>query len=248
MVDVEGFVRPSLEGVDLGENESVGLPMWMQNDFEREALRTALTFDLLRIADNALHIWSEDPLLIHQSLTGPSTNERWTIPRPPMVEILDDWEDFLKSREPFEKTYSWDLSAPIAQGTGGSAFHATDWEASPEIAAVTLRFLFDDRDRPIAASDLVDREGQDRLAYLFAYRPFGHDKVAALLAERDAPSLWSSLTVFRCNANEARVWTDDDSDDDDFVVLSRSQFEAMIHDFINFTNDRTPYTKTYPGD
>lgn len=231
-----------LEAVDLQAHETLGgLFSWMHDAYERDRLRTALTFDLFDVRDDFLHYRSQDPSNVYLHQGNPTTGKRRQIPRPPLVQILDDWEDFLQTQEPFEKVYNWvDPNQPQAPNP------ADTWELLQTTPTpITINFFVDDQGHQRAESNNVDSQGRDRIGRGLRGQPFGHQQLANLLEERSTLSIFSTIWVMRCNPSEVRVWKNDESEPDDFVVLRRDQFEAIVNDWAAFVESPISHSKKY---
>lgn len=117
------------------------------------------------------------------------------------------------------------------------------------MTTITMSFELSDFDgRPTVVSNSVDRDGQDRLRGLF--ESFNQAYQATLFSdfvERETFSWWASYGVVRATSVEVKVWANEESEEDDFVVLARSQFEDMYADFLEFKEQQKPFTKTYPA-
>lgn len=81
---------------------------WLKYEEERDRIRHALTFDGFEYHCDFLHYRSEGPLTVVFYHGPVSAGRSQSIPRPPLLAIVDDWEEFLVSKEPFTKTYKWD--------------------------------------------------------------------------------------------------------------------------------------------
>lgn len=234
----------TMNAVDLPAEATLnGLIGSLDEDEDRERLRSALNFDLFEFFENSLNYRSQDPHLVYLYQGSRETGKRWWIPRPPLIEILDDWESFLQTAEPFEKVYTWGSDQAASRVEASDATRESEAHTTP----VTVTFQIDERTgMPGAATDNADANGRDRLAGLFGRLVCSHERLAELLTERESLSWWSNVNcVVRCESRVARIWTNDESLPDDFVELSRSQLEAMIDDWIGFAQDPKPFTQAY---
>ncbi len=85
----------------------VGFSTWMNNSEERERLKMLLEFDGFEWWGDYLHYRSEGPEVVKTYRGSIAAGESTIVPRPPLLEIIEDVEQFLTDRAPFSKRYRW---------------------------------------------------------------------------------------------------------------------------------------------
>ncbi len=210
-------------GLAPGETLSV-LFDHLHDEEERDRLRSVLAFDAFEYWGDALHYRSVDPHTVVLYQGSRSSGASWVVPRPPLLEILDDWERFLSDEKGFTKSYRWGNRSDLS-----------------------VEFILDERSRkPAVVTDSVGADGTDRLQHLFrALRADDNIELFISLVQRPSFSWWSSSGIVRADVDEVRIWPHDESEAGDYALLTRSQFEALLSDWIRFLSDPIPFRRSY---
>lgn len=229
-----------------------------------EYLPRALTFDALHGGFQHIEFRSVSPQMIWlehglEDIEYPPYD--WEMARPPFAEIINDWLRFISDEdcESFTKTYTWkSVDFDAASGPGATEARAESETVGPtmrpKLGPVTVSFTLDRRRPgddldPTARSDQTDRRGLDYLFELFQLLSNGRNTlVMSDFLTRETFSFWTSWGAIRADETTAMIWADPDADEDDYLLMSRSQFEAIWRDFRQFAMQLKPVTRTYEPD
>lgn len=217
----ESHINASVNG-EHSDSLSVFLYLMLDPN-ERTVLRAALKYDAFDYSGDFLSCISLDSDSVLIRHWPRSEGRHSSIPRRPLLKILDDLDDLLRGGSiVVERTYSWGEFEPV--------------EISFEIEK---------------GSDIVrvrtgshDRDGLGYLDGLLGYMrdPEVLSRFQSL-RPGDKFSWWSVGGLIEVDMNVVKIWADYDADEDDFITLSRGQFAEILSDYIDFNGE--PVHKIY---
>lgn len=168
----------------------------------------------------------------------------WTMARPPFAEIVDDWVNFATgdTTESFTKTYTWSSTNPPKPSRPSTA------STSPTAVTLTFKFMKSPglgNEDPVAVSDHTDRGGHDFIFELLHYLDPKSRLLMDDLTTRETFSFWTYGGAIRADQSHALIWADPEAAEDDYLHLTRTQFDTIWADFRTFTMNAKPLTRTY---